>query len=137
MENHRRLIFLVLIIFQAAHSVEEYVFALYDVFAPAQAISRLVSANIELGFVIVNTTIVLLGFWCYFARVRSGRPSATGWMWAWVVLELGNGFGHVAVAMARGAYFPGLITAPFLFVLAALLARQLLRVSRLSDVTDS
>jgi hypothetical protein len=41
--------FLILILTQAAHSVEEYVFRLYDVLAPARFISGLFSADLPTG----------------------------------------------------------------------------------------
>ena len=39
-----------LILAQAAHSTEEYVFRLFDVFAPARFVSSLVSDNLAVGF---------------------------------------------------------------------------------------
>ena len=78
MESRIKLAFLLLILAQAAHSVEEFAFRLYDVFAPARLISGLVSKNLATGFAIVNTMLVLFGFWGYVARVRTGHPSAKG-----------------------------------------------------------
>ena len=127
METTTRTAFLALIAVQAAHSTEEYVFVLYDVFAPARFASELVSTNPALGFAILNAAIVAFGAWCYFARVRPGRASAPGWMWLWVFVSLGNGVVHSAMAILRGGYFPGVATAPILFVLAAFLATRLLR----------
>ncbi|MBW2231354.1 MAG: HXXEE domain-containing protein [Deltaproteobacteria bacterium] len=132
MELRTRNVFLVLVLAQAVHSIEEYRFALYEVFAPARFASGLVSSNLAFGFAILNSAIVVFGAWCYFARVRPGRSSAAFWMWPWILVELGNGIVHSGMAILRGGYFPGLITAPVLFVLAALLASQLLRYRRSS-----
>jgi hypothetical protein len=63
-------LFLCLILSQAAHSIEEYYFRLYDVLAPARLISSLVSSNLAVGFAIANVVLVLFGLWCYLARVR-------------------------------------------------------------------
>jgi hypothetical protein len=126
MEKRTRDAFLALILVQAAHSTEEYVFALYDVFAPARFASELVSDDPALGFAILNAALVAFGAWCYLARVRPGRASAPGWMWPWVLVSLGNGVVHSAMAILRGGYFPGVATAPILFVLAAVIAAQLL-----------
>jgi hypothetical protein len=56
-----RTLFLALTLAQAAHSVEEYEFRLYDVWPPARAISGLISDDREVGFAV--------------ARIRSLRPS--------------------------------------------------------------
>jgi hypothetical protein len=124
--------FLALILVQAAHSMEEYVFALYDVFAPARFASSLVSSNLAVGFALLNAGLLAFGAWCYLARVRPDRPSARGWIWPWVLIELSNGIGHSAMAIVRGSYFPGVATAPVLFLLAAFLAAQLARGQRSS-----
>lgn len=110
---------------QAAHSIEEYVFRLFDVLAPARFVSRLLSSDPARGFAIANTVLVLFGVWCYVARVRRGRSSARGWAWFWAVLELGNGIGHGLFALARGGYFPGLATAPFLLGISVYLMARL------------
>jgi hypothetical protein len=117
--------FLLLICTQAAHSIEEYVFKLYDVFAPARAVSGVFSDDPRTGFAIGNTLLVAFGFWCYIARVRPAHRSATVWMWAWAALEAANGLGHITIAAGRGGYFPGVVTAPVLFVLALWLGSRL------------
>ena len=127
--EHARHLFLALILAQAAHSVEEYVFRLYDVFAPARFISGLVSANLTVGFAVANAALVTFGAWCYLARVRPNRPSGAGWAWFWTLLEGGNGTGHLLFALARGGYFPGAWTAPFLLGLALWLGSELVRGS--------
>lgn len=114
MELRRQRLFLALIMIQAAHSVEEYVFRLYDVLAPARIISGLVSSNLAVGFASVNAALILFGFWCYFAHVRKGRRSGTGWAWFWTILEASNGTGHLLLVAGRGEYFPGAATAPLL-----------------------
>lgn len=129
MSARARHLFLALILAQAAHSVEECVFRLYDVFAPARFIAGLLSANLTVGFAIGNVALVTFGAWCYLARVRPNRPSGAGWAWFWTLLEGGNGTGHLLFALARGGYFPGAGTAPFLLGLAVLLSRELLRGS--------
>ena len=132
MGRRTRTAFLVLILVQAAHSTEEYVFALYDEFAPARFASELISSNPALGFALLNAAIVAFGAWCYLARIRPGRASAPGWMWPWVFVSLGNGVVHSTMAVLRGGYFPGVATAPILFVLAAFIAIRLVRGRRCS-----
>ena len=114
--------FLFLILAQGAHSVEEYVTRLYEVFAPARFVSTLVSSDVALGFLVVNAALVTFGLWCWGVPVRSGWHAARGLVWFWTILELGNGIGHLALALSRGSYFPGVVTAPLLLLLAAWMA---------------
>ena len=120
-------IFLLLIISQALHSIEEYVFQLWEVLAPARFISGLFSANLELGFCIANSTIVVFGLWCYFEPIRHNWKNASYFMWFWVLLELGNSIGHTFFAVSGAEYFPGVYTAPLLFVFSFLLLSRLLK----------
>jgi hypothetical protein len=123
LDSRIRLAFLALVIVQAAHSIEEYIYHLFDVFGPARFVSGLFSDDLALGFAIANTIIVALGVLSYVA-VRRDLPSARAVVWFWAVLELANGLGHIFLAVNRGGYFPGLATAPFLLlVLAYLIAR--------------
>lgn len=91
-----RNIFLALILAQAAHSVEEYAFRLYDVLAPARYVSSLFGVDRQIGFVVVNCALVLFGLWCWQARVRPGR--GRGLVWFWALLETTNGIAHIALA---------------------------------------
>ena len=127
MEPRSRAAFLLLVLVQAAHSCEEYVFRLYDVFAPARYVSGLIGIDRAAGFAIVNTALVLFGLWCWFALVRRDRPSARPVAWAWAVIEIANGLGHIALAAAAGGYFPGLATAPLLIAAGAWLIACLTR----------
>ena len=119
--------FLVLILCQALHSVEEYFTSLWDVLESARYISSLVSTNLALGFAIVNTTIVALGVWSYWIAVRLHKTYAQFVIWFWVFLELANGVVHTWLAIFSQAYFPGLYTAPLLLAASGLLATQLIR----------
>jgi hypothetical protein len=121
------LAFLLLVLAQAAHSIEEYTTRLDEVFAPARFVSGLVSSDLSTGFLVVNAALVGFGVWCWAVPVRGGWRSARGLAWLWALLELGNGIGHATLALSRGAYFPGALTAPLLLVLAAWLVARLLR----------
>ena len=130
MRTLRQSLFLGLILAQAAHSIEEYYFRLYDVLAPARFISGLVSSNLALGFAIANGALVLLGLWCYLARVRKGHASALGWAWFWTILEAINGANHLMLAVSSRGYFPGAATAPLLLGLSLWLGVTLSRADR-------
>ena len=119
--------FLLLIFSQALHSIEEYFYSLWEVLAPARFICGLLSDNLATGFIIANASIVAFGFWCYFAPIRHVWAGATAFAWFWVFLELGNSIGHTIFAINQADYFPGLYTAPLLFIFSSYLAFQLLK----------
>jgi hypothetical protein len=121
-ERRGQIVFLFLILAQGAHSIEEYVTRLYEVFAPARFVSSLVSNDLALGFLVANAALVTFGLWCWAVPVRSDWRAARGLVWFWTILELGNGIGHSALALSRGGYFPGVATAPLLLLLAAWMA---------------
>lgn len=125
MQSSSRTVFLALILAQAAHSVEEYVFRLYDLLAPARYVSSLFGVDRQIGFVIVNSALVLFGLWSWWARVRAGRGSARAFAWFWALLEIANGCAHLALAVMAGGYFPGLATAPLLIALGSWLVLRL------------
>ncbi len=127
MDSRSQTAFLALVLAQAAHSIEEYSFALYEVFPVARFASSLVSSDLATGFAVLNSLFVVFGLWCYGVPVRLGWSSARPLGWLWVAIELGNAVGHTALALRAGGYFPGVGTAPFLLVLAIVLAVLLLR----------
>lgn len=130
MSPRSKLMFLLLVIAQAAHAVEEYVTRLFEVFAPARFVSGLVSEDLAMGFVIINAAFVAVGAWCYVGPVRTGAAAGQIAAAVWVAIELGNGVGHVAIAIMRGGYFSGSLTAVFLMVTAICLAFSLLEDRR-------
>jgi hypothetical protein len=120
-----QLSFFALVATQAAHSVEEYIGHLYDVFPPARFVSGLVSQDRERGFVILNIAFVTFGLWCFLWPVRRQWRSAIAIVWFWVVIELINGTVHQLWTLTELRYTPGVATAPILLVLALYLAWQL------------
>jgi hypothetical protein len=125
MNRPGRIVFLALILAQAAHSIEEYSQRLYDVLAPARLVSGLFSNDLRIGFVIFNALLVAFGLGCFFGPVLRGRISAPAIAWLWAVLEFLNGCAHITWAASAGAYRPGLATAPLLVTIALLLGWQL------------
>jgi len=117
--------FLALVVAQAAHSTEEYLGRLYEVFAPARFVSGLISEDLERGFLIFNGSLVLFGFWCFLWPVRRGWPSAVPLAWLWVAIELLNGIGHPLWSLRQLRYTPGVATAVILLIIALYLMRQL------------
>src|SRR4051812_30147464 len=97
-----QLAFLLLVLSQTAHSIEEYFTRLYQVFGPARFVSSLVSSDLAFGFVVVNCAIVGLGLACW-AYIRSHSASPRALIWCWAVLEFCNGVGHLVLATSRSA----------------------------------
>lgn len=125
MDRRIRRAFLLLIAAQIVHSIEEYWFRLYDLFAPARAVSDALGIHRPTGFAIANAALIGFGLWCYFARVRPGLPGARALAWFWAVTEILNGLAHGALALAAGGYFPGLATAPLLLAAGLFLISSL------------
>lgn len=119
--------FLVLILAQTAHSIEEYIFRLFDVLTPARLVSELISSNRAVGFAVANAALVFIGFGCYVGSVRRGTPSARAIAWSWAGLEFANGTAHSVLAWSVRSYFPGVATAPILLALSSYLAVTLTR----------
>ena len=113
-----RWVFLALVLTQAVHSVEEYIFRLYEVFAPARFACSLFNDDPATGFIISNSALVLFGLGCYVFAVGPGHRSSRVWVWIWIIIQLINGIGHTVIALAQGGYFPGVATAPLLIGLA-------------------
>ena len=118
--------FLLLVLAQGLHSVEEYVGRLWEVFAPARFVSGLVSDNLEFGFLTLNIALFLFGLICWLVLNRF----TSAFVWFWIVVEMVNGVVHPFIALLRMAYFPGLITAPILLILAIKLFRAQQLVDR-------
>jgi hypothetical protein len=124
--NHKiRSLFLALVIAQAAHSIEEYAFHLYDVFAPARFVSSVISGDLRTGFIVFNLAFVTFGLWCYILPVRRALPSAVPLVWFWIAVEIINGVGHPVWSIVERSYVPGTATAPFLLLLAICLSIQM------------
>src|SRR5262245_53903752 len=120
-----RITFAALILAQVAHSIEEYAGRSWETFAPARFLSGLLSQERELGFILINASVILFGIWSFLVPVRRGWPSAFYLAWGWAMLELLNGTGHLVWSLRSGGYTPGLGTAPILLLLALLLMLQL------------
>lgn len=122
-----QLTFGLLILAQAAHSLEEYFGRLWESFPPAYFLTGLVSQDREFGFLVINVALVTFGVWCYLVPVLRRWPSAGGITLGWALVELVNGVGHPFWSLRQGGYTPGLVTAPILLVLSLALLRHPVR----------
>lgn len=117
--DHR--VFGVLIVVQAAHSIEEHVFRLHEVFGPARFVSEAIGSSPAEGFAAVNIALILFGLLSYLYVLGSSSTAARIVIWVWAGVEAVNGAVHIAIAVIRSAYFPGVYTAPLLLALSIIL----------------
>jgi Protein of unknown function with HXXEE motif len=127
MESRIKIAFLLLVITQGLHSVEEYFGKLWEVLPPARFLSGLVSENLERGFLIINTGLFIFGLWCWLFPVRKNYFFAPILIWFWIAIEMINGIGHPVWALYERTYVPGLVTAPLLLIISSYLCGTLLR----------
>jgi hypothetical protein len=121
--------FALLVVTQAAHSVEEYLGRLWETFPPARFLTGLVSQDQEWGFLALNVGLAAFGVWCLMWPIHRDWPSASLLAWIWVTIEVINGVGHPLWSLRMGGYTPGVATAPALLVIALYLGRQLRTVA--------
>jgi hypothetical protein len=127
MDRRAKFAFLLLVLTQACHSVEECAFRLFDRLPPARFVAARIGLDPAIGFAIANSGLVAFGLWCWAVPVRRGWPSARAITWGWAAVEAMNCCAHVALAIGAGGYFPGLATAPLLLAAAAFLGWSLTR----------
>ena len=125
MNANIKIAFLMLVLIQGVHSVEEYFGRLWEVFQPAKFLSGLVSNNLETGFLIINIGLFIFGIWSWAVPVRKDYSIARSTIWIFIVIEMINGIGHPVWAIYEMSYVPGLVTAPILLILAIYLFREI------------
>ena len=125
MERKTTNIFLILVILQAAHSLEEYVGHLWTVFEPAKFLTGLISNNHEFAFILINIGFIVFGIFCWLFIKSTNSNISVMIIWFWIIIELINGLGHTIYAIFQKEYIPGLITAPLIFITALFLAKQM------------
>lgn len=126
MNNRIRITFLILVLIQGLHSVEEYFGRLWEVLPTARLLCSLVSRNHETGFLIINILLFIFGLLCWLTTVKKNYYLfSRGLIWFWIILETINGIGHPVWALYEKAYVPGLTTAPILLIIALYLSRLL------------
>jgi len=123
-----KIAFLLLVLVQALHSIEEYFGKLWEVYAPAKFITGLVSSDHEKGFIIINIALFIVGLLILFALVRNYSFAVVP-VWILTVMEIINSVGHSIWAIMERDYVPGVATAPVLFILAVYLVRQLIKTT--------
>jgi hypothetical protein len=110
MNNNVRVSFLVLVILQAIHSAEEFIFKFYDRFPPMRFLYQNVPHLAKPAFAISNALLILVGLVCFYYWVQAGRRGATVVVWIWIIMESLNVVAHIVWAVSIGWYNPGLLT---------------------------
>lgn len=116
--------FLILVLVQGLHSIEEYFGKLWESFPPARVLCGIVSDNLVTGFLIINIGLIVFGLWCWFFPIRKNYYYAQFLIWFWIILELINGIGHPIWTFLQKEYTPGMLTAPILLFLTIYLLRM-------------
>lgn len=129
MDSRSKIFFLILVLVQGLHSVEEYIGRLWEIFPPLRFLSGLISENPETGFLIINIGFFIFGIWCWFFPVLRNYNYARGLIWFWIVIEMINGIGHPFWALYEREYVPGVVTALILLILSIYLLRHLLFIN--------
>jgi len=124
MPNRINISFLLLILAQGVHSVEEYFTRLWEVFYPARFISNLVSNDLEIGFLIINVSLFSFGVFSWFIIARKNNIASRTLIWFFIILEFINGIGHPIWALFEMDYVPGLVSSLIILFLDINLTRQ-------------
>ena len=125
MDNKTKITFLILVLFQGLHSIEEYMGKLWEVFAPAKYLTGLFSEDHRTGFLIANIGIFVIGVSCWLLLYSKFESVARKVVWIFILIEIINGIGHPAWSMYQKNYTPGALTAPLLLITTLFLAYRL------------
>jgi hypothetical protein len=140
MNKKTRVTFLVLIILQAIHSAEEYIFGFYERFPSMRVLYENAPHLAKPAFALSNCLLVLIGFVSFYYWVRPTKKGARTVLSLWIIIESFNVIAHLLWAVLIGEYNPGLVTGiMFVHVLAYLsyLMRRLPSYGGAERVVDS
>jgi glycopeptide antibiotics resistance protein len=110
MNGKIRLAFLSLIILQAIHSAEEFIFKFYEKFPPMRLIYREAPNLAKPAFAISNVLLFCAGMFCLYYWVRPARRGAKTVIWVWIIIESFNVIAHFVWAVLIRGYNPGAAT---------------------------
>src|SRR2546423_15685569 len=107
--------FLLLVIVQAIHSVEEFIFRFYERFPPMTFIYQNAPQLARPAFAISNALLILIGLICFYYWVQPARKGATAVVRIWIIIESLNVVAHIVWAALIGGDNPGLVAGVFFF----------------------
>lgn len=129
MSNEIRVPFMALIALQGLHSVEEFIFRLWEVFPPMALLYRDSPELARPAFVAFNALLFAAGLFCLWRWVWPGVGPARAAVWIWVAGEGFNAAAHAGWAMVTQRYNPGLATGLLIAPVVAYLAWRLGRTA--------
>lgn len=113
--------FLIMIVVQAVHAIEEFLFHFWDVFPPMRAVYGGTPGPGERVFIAFHALLIGIGLWSYRRWVRAGGASARTVVRWGIIVQSFTVLLHAAWFLTELRYQPGLATTP-LFVPAIALA---------------
>ena len=130
MNGKIRLAFLSLIILQAIHSAEEFIFGFYEKFPPMMLLYHDAPHLAKPAFVISNALLFCAGLVCFYYWVQPARRGEKIVIWIWMIIESINIIGHCVWAILIGGYNPGLASVMLFVPVLIYLSYCMRRVSR-------
>ncbi|MBT8233607.1 MAG: HXXEE domain-containing protein [Saprospiraceae bacterium] len=121
MDQKTKKLFLIVVLCQACHSLEEFTGRLWESFPPAEALCDLISDDHETGFLIINIGILLFGLAAYLFFLKKNNSLSNFIIWFWVFIGFVNGIGHLVWSILQKEYTPGLATSQAVFLTTILL----------------
>lgn len=110
MNSNIRLAFLSLIILQAIHSAEEFIFRFYEKFPPMRLLYQEAPHLAKPAFAISNALLFCGGIGCFYYWILPARKGARTIIWLWIAMESFNVIAHFVWAVLIRGYNPGLAT---------------------------
>jgi len=129
MNGKIRLAFLSLIILQAIHSAEEFIFRFYEQFPPMRLLYQDAPHLAKLAFAISNALLFCAGMICLYYWVQPARKGARTIIWVWIIIESINVIAHLVWAVLIWGYNPGLATVILFVPVLIYLSHCMWRVS--------
>ena len=135
MKSRVSIAFLSLVILQAIHSAEEFIFRFYESFPPMRLLYQDAPLLAKPAFAISNALLFFAGLICFYYWVRPVRKEARTVVWVWIIMESVNVIAHFVWAVLIRGYNAGLVTA-ILFVPLLLYLIHLMRRASLRGVAE-
>src|SRR5260370_27784647 len=88
-------VFLLLIILQAIHAAEEFIFRIFERFPPMRFLYQNAPYLAKPAFAIFNTVLVLVGMGCFYYWVQPARNGVRVVVWLLVIIQPLNVVSHL------------------------------------------
>ena len=129
--------FFLLVMLQALHSFEEFLFNFYERFPPMRFAYQNRAQLAKPAFVIFNLLLISIGLICFCCWVWPQRKGAILVVWIWIIMESLNVVAHVVWAALIGAYNPGLVTGLLFVPVLSFLCYSIRGLSRSPKMNES